>query len=222
MKVVVTIAKNEPSIADWVTYHLNLGFDKIYVYANDWDIRNYLDKRMIIVNWPGKAQQLNAYNHALRTIEHFTWAAFIDVDEYLVCPEGLDNFLKDKETTIAVPWIMMGNRESEGKTVFERFKHWDYDPNGHVKMLIRNTGDAITFVNPHFVAGTVMLSPNGERHQGPFTKEKPSRIYIKHFYWQDRAWFESKMLRGRTDTGQLRQGEKWEDGNNSNTYDKEI
>ncbi len=225
MKVIVCIAKNEPNILDWIKYHIALGFDHIHVYANDWsfpEIPSIFHACVSVYNWPGKAQQLNAYNNALRNIGYFDYCAFIDVDEYIVCPEGLDNFLKDKNHTIAMPWIMMGNKESEGKTVFDRFKHWDYDPNGHVKMLIKGNAHPVTFVNPHFVSGTPMFSPNGANHSGPFTKEKPDRIYIKHFYWQDKAWFNAKMERGRVDTGQKRQGEKWEDGDKFNTYDKEI
>ena len=33
----VCIAKNEDNyIEEWVNYHLKLGFDKIFIYQNDW------------------------------------------------------------------------------------------------------------------------------------------------------------------------------------------
>jgi hypothetical protein len=213
MKIIVCIAKNEPHIQEWIDYHLQLGFDRIYIYANDWSYVSG-NPSVFVMAWPGKKEQMNAYNHALRNIR-FDWAAFIDCDEYIVCPEGLDNFLKHQDYSIAMPWVIMGNRESEGSTVTERFQHWDYDPNGHVKTFVRNPTNGM-FTNPHYI-NDYMVTPRGHKHRGPFTPEKPGRLFIRHYYYQDKDYWETKIQRGRADTGTTRD-ERWERGEDFNTY----
>jgi len=214
MKVIVAIVKNEPHLREWVEYHIQIGFQHVYLYVNDWpDCPSDIPNTTLIM-WPGRAQQLPAYNHALRNIK-FDWAFFGDADEYIVCPEGLDNFLKHQDYSIAMPWVIMGNRESEGSTVTERFQHWDYDPNGHVKTIVKGGYNA-RFNNPHFVVDAPTVTPRGQKHYGSFTSEKPGRLFIRHYYYQDKQYWETKIERGRADTGTTRT-EKWEQGENFNT-----
>src|SRR6478735_1452041 len=108
MKVIVCIAKDEPEIDDWIDYHLSIGFDHVYFYANDWHFTNRHRPSVTVFSWPGRAAQLSAYNHAIVNID-FDWAAFIDCDEYIICPEGLDNFLSGRTASVAVPWKIYGN-----------------------------------------------------------------------------------------------------------------
>ncbi len=221
MKIIVCVANDENEIEAWVAYHLALGFDRVIVYANEWacpDILNKLNSAVTVISWPGKAQQMNCYNHALRT-QAFDWAAFIDCDEYLCCPEGLDKFLSNRKQSVAVPWVIYGNRESPGENVLQRFRHWDYDSSGHVKVIVKNTPAlrVLAFDNPHYLRGDKCQTPNGCNHNSPFTKELPHLIYIKHFYYQDFKYWEKKIARGRADNGATR-NELWSDGYKFNKY----
>lgn len=219
-KIIVCIAKDEPKISEWIDYHLDMGFDRIVVYANDWEHNFNYHPAVDVIEWYGKAQQMNCYNHALRN-QQFDWAAFIDCDEYLVCNDGtLEEFLSKQQHSVVAPWRIYGNRKSEGTTVVERFRHWDHDPAGHVKVIVKKSValQTLMFNNPHFLRGDVMVTANGNRHIGPFTKERESnRLYIKHYYYQDREHWDNKMARGRADIGTQR-NEKWEDGFIYNTY----
>lgn len=85
----VCIAKDEDCyIAEWLQYHTKLGFDEIFVYENNW---RYLFKDTFkndpvhFIPLDGKVMQLKAYNMFLRHFGNsFDWAAFIDVDEFIV------------------------------------------------------------------------------------------------------------------------------------------
>jgi hypothetical protein len=95
---------------------------------------------------------------------------------------------------------------------------------GHVKVIVKHSPDvrAAWFDNPHFIRGLVTRTPEGCPQRGPFTKEKPGRLFIKHFYYQDEAYWWLKIARGRADNGTHRK-ENWSDGEKFNTYyDKET
>jgi hypothetical protein len=220
MKIVVCIAKDEPHINEWIDYHLALGFDRIVIYANDW-IFSSANPNVHVMQWSGVAQQFNCYNHALRT-QIFDWAAFIDCDEYITCREGLNKFLHNRSQSVAMPWRIYGNREQQGATVVERFRWWAYDSEGHVKTLVKHTADLRVqfFDNPHFLRGAQTQTPDKSSHRGPFTKELPDKLYIRHYYYQDEAYWNKKIARGRADNGAKRT-EKWQDGYKFNQFYEE-
>ena len=61
------IAKNEDRyIHEWVDYHLKLGFDKIYIYCDDWLCPVEESQSVTIISIRGVSHpQLPAYNHFL-------------------------------------------------------------------------------------------------------------------------------------------------------------
>ena len=132
----VCIAKNEDKYIDeWLDYHLKLGFDQIYVFQNSWrypsdgKYRGNSD-----VHWypfDGEVMQLKAYNNWIETYsEDYDWAAFIDVDEFIVPRNGANfkQWLKahDWAPIIALNWRLMGDNGLSGKeqttwSVLKRF-----------------------------------------------------------------------------------------------------
>lgn len=91
--VICAIAKLENNyIYDWAKYHLQLGFNHIYIYDNN-DIDGELiedvftgsqiEDYITIIDVRGqKKVQLKVYNSFYRTYD-FDWCAFIDIDEYI-------------------------------------------------------------------------------------------------------------------------------------------
>lgn len=91
--VICCIAKLENLyLREFVTYHLSLGFSKVYVYDNN-DIdgefcRDVLEddlfkERVVVREVRGlKYQQSHVYNDFYQN-EDFDWVAFIDVDEFV-------------------------------------------------------------------------------------------------------------------------------------------
>src|SRR4051794_18371246 len=92
MPTVVAIFKDEgPYLAEWIMFHRLQGFDNFILFDNESTDGGAQVARLLgaeVIFWPGKAQQLPAYNHAMHELPRGSWAAFIDVDEYLWCPDG--------------------------------------------------------------------------------------------------------------------------------------
>ena len=98
MKVdLLCVAKNENlTIRDWVDYHLNIGFHKIWIFDNndkeDISIIEPLKSRIVegkvsvLPNFKGaKTFQLTAYNMFLNAFakkNEYDWIGVIDCDEY--------------------------------------------------------------------------------------------------------------------------------------------
>ncbi len=112
-----TIQKDNPIkwIIDWINYNKNLGVERIVLYDNNSVYYAELKQRLeteiadvsvVLVNWPstygtsrsGYNQfcQAAQNNHAHQCLGFSEWCGFLDVDEYLVCPdkERLQNKLK--------------------------------------------------------------------------------------------------------------------------------
>ncbi len=129
----VAIAKNEDHYIDeWLQYHFNLGFTKAFVYQNNWryagDKTQYGDK-VEWIEFDGEVQQLPAYNDFLfNRSEGFDFAAFIDVDEFIVLNKDPDinTFLEDytDEFAVGLNWKVFGDSNLDfcGQwSVLERF-----------------------------------------------------------------------------------------------------
>ena len=103
------IAKNENKyINDWCHYHINLGFDNIYIYDNnDYNtdyIGDFIDdeikNKVNILNINNKKmQQQNSYNSLYNLFNHnFQWGAYIDIDEFIILDKwkNISQFVNDK------------------------------------------------------------------------------------------------------------------------------
>lgn len=95
--VICAIAKNEHLyINDWVKYHIDLGFDHIYIFDNDdktsrflgdYIDTSYADKVSFFDVRERKGQwfQQDCYNQFYQNYNQtFDWCAFIDIDEFIV------------------------------------------------------------------------------------------------------------------------------------------
>lgn len=88
----VCIAKDEDNyIEEWLNYHLKMGFDKVYVYCNDWSWevpKKYGDK-VIAIPFNGLKKQVASYDNFLELYrDKYNFAAFIDVDEFIVLKQA--------------------------------------------------------------------------------------------------------------------------------------
>ena len=115
------LAKDENDyINEWLEWHLNLGFERVFIYDNEStipiiesiskDYINYCD----IINWTTndykKHMQVEAYADCLKKHKHDTkWLAFIDADEFirLITATNINDFLKDYENYmgIYIEWL---------------------------------------------------------------------------------------------------------------------
>lgn len=118
MIALVCIAKNEDHYIDeWIEYHLKLGYDRVFVYQNDWKMHDSKYEKSENVVWltiNGKQQQFNAYNNFLQIYSNqFDWVSYFDVDEFLVLRKhtSIKEFLEPfrKCCAVSINWKIFGS-----------------------------------------------------------------------------------------------------------------
>jgi glycosyltransferase involved in cell wall biosynthesis len=162
------ITKNEGrDLAEWLLYHLFLGFHKIIVYDNGStdNTRDLIEccsqyGQIEYIHWPKPFSQISAYSDCLhRHKKECEWMAFFDVDEFLVLPKHkyLDAFLASIVHTgaIAINWRMFGSNNHKTITnqlvlkAFPRRAIENFSANRHIKSIV-NTKFVSKVINPHF------------------------------------------------------------------------
>jgi hypothetical protein len=212
----VCIAKWEDTIEEWCNYHLKLGFDKIFIYQNDWvcDVKH---ENVEIIDFPGKHQQMPAYNHFLKTNRNnFDWAAFFDVDEYLVLKQHNDikSFIKDFENPygIGINWVYFGSGdqltiEGDKKSFISRFFKRG-DMNTHIKSILNMKCNSIMTL-PHN-PNTPLLGTNKEYFTGPFNPNGNIEIaQLNHYYHKSLEEWSKLYERGQSDHTSPKKPEHW-------------
>jgi hypothetical protein len=208
MKVaLVCIAKNEDHYIDeWINYHLKLGFDDIIIYRNNWEYSND-NPRVKIINYPGQARQIPAYNEFIsRNVGIYDWAAVFDVDEFLVLKKhsNIKEFLTDYESynAVGINWAIFGSNGiesvSDSYSLLERFTKRESSVNLHIKTITK-VRPGIMFVTPHNV-NVEWVSPELTINRGPFNKNGGDAIaQLNHYFCKSKEEFTKKVSRGKAD-----------------------
>jgi len=121
---ITIIVRNESlAIKEWLDFHLNVGFEHVYLYDNESTdntlaiLKNYIDAgKVTVFNWPlafYHSTQIFAYAHSVALHRKIvTWMAFIDIDEFiypnseLKLAKILDNY--SEYSAIQIPWRTFG------------------------------------------------------------------------------------------------------------------
>lgn len=121
--VVVACCKSEaPFIKEWVEYHLTIGVEHFYIYdgASDYTravLEPYIQKGLVTyIEWKIYPAQVAAYKNFIvdRHGMDANWAAFIDLDEYIVpVNERMSDLLafydQPQIAGLAIGWTMFGS-----------------------------------------------------------------------------------------------------------------
>lgn len=169
---------------------------------------------MEIINCPGKAKQVQAYNDALSRLRYKTqWLMIVDADEFMIVNgnKKISEFLKDYEkyAALAVNWVMYDYggllKKPEG-LVLENYRtvHGKFHPkNLHVKSVI-NPRKVALCVNPHYCeykGGNYAVNENFEKVVGPVTAvQSIEKIRLNHYYCKSYEEYEAKVARGLADS----------------------
>ena len=168
---ICAIAKNENLyINDWCKYHLDGGFDRIFIFDNNSPnseyVGNYIDTNMrsnitiIPVNYFSQFQK-QAYNDFYAHIgTKFDWTAFIDIDEFIYTPTR--NTIKSLLTSIPrnievvrLNWQIYGDdgilNGDVTVPVYERItKKVQHEYNYHAKCMVRRHLSNVIFNAVHY------------------------------------------------------------------------
>src|ERR1700691_5516564 len=223
MKIAACVVfKNEArALAEWLVYHDIIGFDTVIAY----DDGSTDDSRQVcesvariqdirLTPWIREQGlgQMDVYRAAVRDFgQEFDWIAFIDSDEFIAPGDGVP--IRRLLSTIgaadcvALNWAMFGSSGHENHqddlviNAFTQRSHADFNPNRHVKSIVR-TKSCIECVNPHHfqVAGST-VHPDGQEvvWESPgITLAIPrfDLMHINHYFTRSRADFADKIRRG--------------------------
>ncbi|KAL3761325.1 hypothetical protein ACHAW5_001757 [Stephanodiscus triporus] len=204
LAVLCCIAVEEgPYISEFVDYHLGLGFGKIVVYdnSNSFELEEWgksYNGRVETIHFPGPGQQQRAYLNCAKkalsgTFGEKKWAAFFDVDEFLVLKrhENVEALLEEhlSEGSLSINWIMFpssGELFCEPLPVTKRFVYPDLEINKHVKSIVRLQDMNMTRKpTPHFPylnGNLTQHDTSNVRFTGPFNKNGPTDVAVIHHY----------------------------------------
>lgn len=218
MNVLVAVAKNENKyIKEWLDYHLNLGFDLIYLVDNGNNgTLDSLDARIKIIKDNQGAIQLKAYNAIYGQLKLGDVMCVLDIDEFLSLDTNIDRFVRENLQDcdcLRLSWQVYGdcgNVKYEKKPVLERFTNpspidckYNLDlPSGitenwHTKYFVRKTWKPTT-LGIHNPSITFGISRNvlGEKvdSNSPFMKPIWEKAFVKHFLTKSTEEFKKRRF----------------------------
>jgi len=218
---ICAIFKNEARyLLEWIGFHRMIGVDHFVLYDNASSdggaalIRTSPFARYVtLVDWPMQGGQLPAYADFIqRHARRFTWAAFIDLDEY-IHPLETDTIRPllaryDGFSGVLLHWLVFGpsghEASPDGLTIANYVMRVpDATPvNQHVKSLLRTHDLRDAHSTPHIM---VSLGPvcntRGQRIPAHARHDPPCHdaIVLNHYLTRSAEDWQVKMQRGRAD-----------------------
>ncbi|MDE3055872.1 MAG: glycosyltransferase family 92 protein [Verrucomicrobiota bacterium] len=213
-------------IKEWIEHHRTLGVEHFYLYDHESTdssralLAPYIREGLVdLFDWPAQIRnmeeyrknlQLPVYNHALALAkESSLWAAFIDLDEFLV-PHSADSlplFLQEylPYGGLAVNWQLFGTSSLEQlpenaslRASLIQKASFDIGRNQWVKLivqprLVRAIRDPHTF---EMQEGASIVTSNHTplRVKQRCTPVQIDRIQLNHYWFGTKNWFYEKKL----------------------------
>lgn len=232
--VICAIFQNETFfLREWLEYHRLVGVEHFYLYNNlSTDnyleiLQPYIDRGVVeLFEWPVETAnqkdyldllQLPAYNNALSLVkESAVWAAFIDLDEFLVPVRhnNLPDMLKEYSNCagIAINWQVFGtswiDTLPEGELITENLI-WkapeDLGLNNIVKFVVQPifvkfipNPHAFEFENGYFAVNSEGTPLDAKQMGQPVVVDT---IRINHYWFGTTQWFENVKIPRREKWG---------------------
>ena len=207
-------------LQEWIDYHLKLGFDDIHIFQNDWRFNNpKKNKRVYFHQYDGKSfdnyvsdpSPLWVKNIQARCYTEFSknyyndyeWAAFFDVDEFLVLKQTNDvkEFIKnyDSERCLIINWAMFGDNgitdfDETNTSVIQRFTKRQDSMSGQFKCISKLTPNLKHVI--HW-SDDLWTDPDFNRGGGPYNKSGNfNKSQLNHYFTKTFPEFLKKIERG--------------------------
>ncbi len=208
------IVKDEELYLDeFLCYYLTIGVDHFYIYDNGSAIpvsetlKPY-SRRCTIIDFPGRARQLEAYNHFIRYYSHETdWVAPIDIDEFIIFKQdkNIKDFLKKYShiDCIAINWKCFGDNYFDKRPsglVMDNFVLCEDIQNPHIKNIVKSSA-WFDCENMHYLGlkpGKVYSDVKGNLIASPFNENYTlDVVQMNHYVVKSREECYRKYQRGR-------------------------
>lgn len=210
----IACAKNEkPYLSEWLSYHLNLGFDKIMLFDNGGNGELKSEGKVEVYDAPGDRIQLQSYAFALSQMKYNDWCLVCDVDEFLnIGNLSVQDFLKPYQgaDVVKLNWVVYGDNdqlEYEDKPVRERFLKpaqlacvyndtVKVPENFHTKYFYcHKYKQTMLDIHTAHVEGGIVINTKGQRVQdSPFQDLCLDRGFVQHYITKScREWCERRL-----------------------------
>lgn len=219
---VCSIFRNEaPYLKEWINFHKLVGVEHFYLYNNlstdDWQSQIEEFDCVTVIDWPMPTPAIiAAYEDGIRRTQHSKWTAFIDVDEFLFCPDGtpLPDFLKNYEEfpAVVVNWATYGTSghvtQPDG-LVIENYTRRCVDDEGvntHVKTIIQpaRTTETTGVSHSFYYGDEKAVNANREICVGPFSAPVTlDKLRINHYLTKSEEEAQMRADKGRVDGANL-------------------
>jgi len=221
---ICAIFKDEaPYLLEWLAFHKMIGVDLFVLYDNgstdggaDLIRGSSFARNATLIEWSDRPGQLSAYRHFHEYhAGDFTWAAFIDLDEFIM-PVGGSSIREilmrkayDKYSDILLNWLVFGPsghaKKPNGLTVenFTRRIPDDAEANRHVKSLVRTKDLMRIGSTPHiFDCSGPTCNTRGETVMSHAVQPTTCHevALINHYFTKSREEWNFKRQRGRGDS----------------------
>jgi hypothetical protein len=206
-----------PFLLEWIAYHRALGFERFVLYDNGSTdggaglVRASVPGPIVtVLEWPRRPAQLAAYRHFIYNFSaDFEWAAFIDLDEFLLplhC-DGIADMLARFTgfSAVLVHWRVFGPSGWETRPdglVIENYT-WrsadDLPVNCHVKSIVRCSGLLDVTANPHeFQVKGRVCNTRGQAVNLTAIQPVPCHddLVLNHYVTRSRRDWMAKIHRG--------------------------
>jgi hypothetical protein len=221
---VCAIFKDEaPYLLEWLAFHRMMGVDAFVLYDNGSSDRGRALIRgsafahvVTLIDWPERPGQLPAYNHfRIHHAPGFTWAAFIDIDEFMVpfadasILEVLQHRIYAPYAQVLLQWLVFGpsgHRTRPDGLVIENYTRRlpeTADASRHIKTIVRTAALCGIDYTPHAAECSGPACNTRGEAVLPFAIQ-PTECHevmaIYHYFTKSTEEWAFKRRRGRGDS----------------------
>ncbi|MEJ0016325.1 MAG: glycosyltransferase family 2 protein [Acetobacteraceae bacterium] len=221
---ICAIFKDEaPYLLEWLAFHRMIGVDLFVLYDNgstdggaDIVRRSSFAKNVTLLDWAERPGQLSAYNHfRINHAARFTWAGFIDIDEFLMPLAGssIREILMRRAyapyAQILLQWLVFGPSGHEarpGGLVIENYTRRlpeSAEASRHIKAIVRTGQMRGMDYTPHAAECTGPACNTRGEQVLPYAiqpTECHDVMVVYHYFTKSRQDWEFKRRRGRGDS----------------------
>ena len=213
------ICKDENEyLPEWLDYHIVMGVDRFYIYDNESRVslretlKDYIERGwVVVVDIPGKAMQLHAYDHCLHVFGAQTfWLGFIDTDEFLVPKPTLDlkELLRDYEqyAGLAISSLYFGSSGHKNRPAIGQLAAYTnriHAANKEFELVKSIVQPRMTLMpnSPHdftIQAGAWCVNEGYLRVDYQRFPSHTDKIQLNHYFCRSMGELDQKLMRGNS------------------------
>jgi len=210
-------------LLEWLAFHKMIGVDRFFLYDNgsadggaELIRSSAFAQNVTLIEWPERPGQLSAYNHfRVHHSSRFTWAAFIDIDEFIVPLAGtsIRDILMRRTyqpfAQILLQWLVFGPSGHQHRPpglVIENYTRRmpvEIEASRHIKPIVRTAMMRGIDHTPHSAeCDGPSCNTRGEEvlHFPIQLIECHDVMVVHHYFTKSREEWEFKRQRGRGDS----------------------